>query len=117
MLTQEHIQTAQEFLGAADEEFAAGDELQGSEKLWGATSHAIMALAQQRDWPFGTHRTLFEAARRLAEELGDEGIIAGFTMAERLHANFYHGHLENYQIDSYREAVKRFVARLLRLVG
>ena len=35
MQTQEHAQTAIDFLEAADREFASGDVLQGSEKLWG----------------------------------------------------------------------------------
>ena len=36
MITQEHSQTARDFLAASDQEFAVGDTLQGSEKLWGA---------------------------------------------------------------------------------
>ena len=48
MLTQELAETAQDFLKAADREFAEGDALQGSEKLWGAASHAVMTLAKQR---------------------------------------------------------------------
>ena len=56
---------------AADQEFAAGDVLQGSEKLWGAASHAIMAVAQERGWQFGSHRAMKDAARRLAKEYGD----------------------------------------------
>ena len=55
MLTQEHTQTAQEFLAAADHEFMAGDNLQASEKMWGAASHAVMAVAQQRGWRYTKH--------------------------------------------------------------
>ncbi len=46
MLTREHIQIAQDFLVKAEQEFVAGDILQGSEKLWGAATHAIMDNAQ-----------------------------------------------------------------------
>ena len=45
MLVHQHIQTAQDFLEAADREFEAGDILQGSEKMWGAASHAVMAVS------------------------------------------------------------------------
>ena len=48
MLVRVHSRTAQEFLAASDREFAAGDALQASEKLWGAAAHAIMAVAQQQ---------------------------------------------------------------------
>ena len=78
MLTQEHTQTARDFLIASDREFAAGDILQGSEKLWGAAAHAVMALAQQRGWRFGDHRSLRAAANRLSDELREPVIASDF---------------------------------------
>ena len=79
MQVHEHAQTAQEpasrlakqFLGVSDHEFMAGDNLQASEKLWGAASHAVMAVAQQRGWRYSKHRDLKRAARKLSEETGD----------------------------------------------
>ena len=53
MTTTEHTQTAREFLEKSDRYFAEGDELQGSEKMWGAAAHSVMAVAQQRGWSFG----------------------------------------------------------------
>ena len=44
-MVQKHAQTAREFLIAAGREFETGDKLQGSEKMWGAAAHAIMAVA------------------------------------------------------------------------
>ena len=35
MLTQEHAQTALDFLEKADSYFEEGDQIQASEKLWG----------------------------------------------------------------------------------
>ena len=43
-----HAQIAGDFLSKSIEEFVAGDNLQASEKLWGATAHAIMAVAEKR---------------------------------------------------------------------
>ena len=48
MLSQNHVQTARDFLVASDKEFEAEDYLQASEKLWGAASHATLALAKQK---------------------------------------------------------------------
>ena len=62
MQTTEHTQTAQDFLEAADREFEAGDDLQGSEKMWGAAAHAVMMVAQERGWPYDSHRHLKAAA-------------------------------------------------------
>ena len=117
MLTQEHAQTAQDFLAVADDEFAAGDMLQGSEKMWGAAAHAVMAVAQQRGWPFGSHSALRIAVRRLAEESGDRALPGGFGTAERFHANFYHDFMErDDDFDFTRDVVRDFVARVLSLM-
>ena len=117
MLTQEHAQTAQEFLDVADDEFAAGDMLQGSEKMWGAAAHAVMAVAQQRGWPFGSHGALRTAVRRLSDEFGDPFLIAGFVAAEKFHANFYHDFMEHdADFELSKDVTRQFVGRVLALM-
>ena len=115
MITQEHSQTARDFLAASDQEFAVGDTLQGSEKLWGAAAHAAMALAQQRGWRFGDHRALRDAANRLADELSEPIVASNFSVAEKFHANFYHDFMQDFEIDGDRARVRDFVVRVLSL--
>ena len=117
MQISDHLRTAREFLTAADQEFAAGDHLQASEKLWGAASHALIAVAQQHNWPHGSHRALKQAARLLVDETGDGTLHAGFAVAEKFHANFYHDFMEDYQLDADRPTVNDFVERLLVLAA
>ena len=117
MVIQEHIQTAQDFLEASDREFAGGDVLQGSEKLWGAASHAVIAVAQQRGWPYGKHQALKSVVRRLYEESGDAFWQAGFLAAEKFHANFYHDFMEDFQVEEDRPLVRHFVARMLEQIA
>ncbi len=117
MQTRDHLRTAREFLTAADREFAAGDHLQASEKLWGAASHALIAVAQQRDWPHGSHGALKQAARRLVDETGEGAFLAGFALAEKFHANFYHDFMEDFELDVDRPVVNEFVERLLVLAA
>ena len=117
MLVQEHAQTAREFLAAADREFAAGDVLQGSEKMWGAASHAVMALAQQQGWPYGSHRALKNAVERLAVEHNDPAIRDRFVAAEKFHRNFYHDFMEDFELAGDRPLVRDFVERVLALLG
>ena len=116
MLIEEHTRTARHFLTAGDDEIAAGDVLQGCEKLWGAASHAIIAVAQQRVWRYGSHGAMRANARMLSEEIGDNALMAGFEAAERLHANFYHGFMEDHEIDECRALVHNFVNRVLALI-
>lgn len=114
---EEHIRTAQEFLVKSEQEFADGDFLQGSEKLWGAVAHAVIALAQQRGWRYGGHNELIQAARRLSEEQGDTAIYEQFGKTRRLHANYYHGFLEDHQIDDLRPIAHDFIHRVLAVVA
>ena len=116
MLTQNHAVTALEFLEASDREFAAGDHLQASEKLWGAATHAVMAVAKQREWPDRSHRSLKNAVARIVAETGDDGYAAGFLAAEKFHKNFYHDEMEDFEIEHDRPLVHRFVARVLNLL-
>ena len=116
MLTGSHIETARDFLEASDREFADGDRLQGSEKLWGAASQAVMAVAQERNWQYRTHRSLKNAVQVLTDETGDYTLQAGFLAAEKFHKNFYHDEMEDFEIDNDRPIVHLFVGRMLGLV-
>ncbi len=116
MLVRDHTQTAQEFLTASDREFAAGDTLQASEKLWGAAAHAIMAVAQQRALEHGTHRALVNAARTIADDVHDEQLWSGILAAQHFHSNFYNGTMEDEDITYDRPSVHRFVPLMLTLL-
>ena len=117
MVTQEHIQTAQHFLDAAEREFAAGDAIQGSEKMWGAAAHAVMAVAQQREWPFGSHGALRSAVRRLSRESDEAALLSGFVTAEKFHANFYHSFMEHdADFELSKLVVRQFVERVLEFL-
>ena len=122
MLTTEHAQTARDFLVAADIELADGELVQGSEKLWGAAAHAVIAVAQQRGWQHRSHRSMKNAVIRIADELSKddellgETILLGFATAEKFHRNYYHDDMEDYERDADRPAVHRFVHRMLALI-
>lgn len=117
MQTKDHLKTARGFLAAADKDFACGDRLKGSEKLWGAASHALIAVAQQRNWPHGDRRALKKAAQSLADETGDAALNDGFAVAEKFHANSSYDFMEDFQLDADRPMVNDFVERLLVLAA
>ncbi len=116
MLTQDHAMTAQDFLAASDREFAAGDVLQASEKLWGAAAHAIMAVAKQRGLEHGTHRALLNVARQIADEMDDERLRVGISEAQHFHSNFYNRTMEDEDVAYGRPLVHRYVALMLALL-
>ena len=115
MSPQERIKTAMMFLQQSDEEFASGDHLQASEKLYGAAVQVVTAIAQQRKWRYESHRSMKNVVYRLAQEYNDDAIIGEFSIAERFHWHFYHDSLEPYEIEAERPIVHRFVARMSAL--
>ena len=116
MLAEDHAQTALDFLSASDREFDDGDILQASEKLWGAATHALIAVAQQRGWQHGSHRALRDAAERLSDDHNDSLIEYGFAIAEKFHRNFYNNIMEDIELYGDRPKVHDLVHRVLALL-
>ena len=117
MGVQEHIRQAQHFLEASEQEFDAGDVLQGSEKLWGAAYQLVIAAAQQRGWPYGNHRDLKNAAQRIAVAYNNPLIRSDFAVAEKFHINFYHGFMDDFEVESDRTVVREFVGLMLGILA
>ena len=117
MAIDERVQAAMDFLEASDREFDAGDDRQGSEKLWGAATQSVIALAQERGWEYGSHRAMKTAAERLTLESNDPLIRLGFSIAEKFHRNFYHNFMEDFELESDRPVVHDFVERTLAHLG
>ena len=113
---QEHVEIARSFLANADREFDAGDQLQGSEKLWGAATHAVTELAKQLGWRFGKSNARSQAVDRLAAEENDPSWNSWYLAAEQFHANFYHDFMEDYTTDRARPVVGEFVRRVIAKV-
>ena len=113
MEMDEHRQQALKFLEDADNEFEQGDTLQASEKLWGAASHAVLAVSLENGWRSGDHRALKMAAERLAVERNDPLIEAYFGIAEKFHANFYHSSMADFEVKTDRPKIRSFVLSVL----
>ena len=110
---QKHTRLAWQLLNQADHELTAGDLLQSSEKLWGATSHALKALCESRGWRHSKYGHRQEAVKRLAVERNDESISLSFKIAEACHANFYNDWLSAAELEENRHAIHGFIVSVL----
>ena len=110
------VAQALEFLAQSEAEFEAGDTRQGAEKLYGAACQVVMAAAKQRGWAFRSHRDNQNTARRLADEYGAPFLAAGFWSAERFHIHFFHGDMEQVEIDNMRPDVHAYVRHMATLI-
>ena len=113
MRSSEHVEAARRFLVDADREYAAGDTLQASEKLWGAASHVVTAEMLRREIAPNGHRAAVEAVRQFGIDYEDHSLLPLFKVAEMLHANFYHGFLHPDKIPENRDLVHDFVGKML----
>ena len=113
----EYTAQSLKFLAQSDAEFEAGDDRQGAEKLYGAATQAVIAAAKQRGWGYRSHRANKNATTRLAAELGDDLLLAGFLAAEKFHIHFHHGDMEDYQIDADRPVVRRYVNHMVGIIN
>ena len=116
MLTQdEHAQTALDFLEKADRHFAEGDQIQASEKLWGAAAHAVMAVASERGWPHANQTDLRRAVGRLADEQNNQRIAVGFAITEKYRHDSRYLFMEDEEWTLDRPKVHNFVTWVLAL--
>jgi hypothetical protein len=111
-VTDEHKAVSRQFIQQADEELERGDYLQASEKAWGAAVRAVKGSAGQRGWEHDSHRHLFTAARRVADETDDPDVRRLFGVANSLHVNFYEGWMDTETVTAGIEDVKLLLHKL-----
>lgn len=87
MVTLYHLQTVQELLSDADREFENADAVAGTERLWAAITHTLMAIAGSKGWAYDADN-LYPVVQKLAE--GDAqvcDILEGIYAAAGGHPN------------------------------
>lgn len=84
MITPDQTQRTQEYLAAADREFAAGNPLAATERLWDAVVCALSAVAKHNGWPHSNRDELYDVAIRLnkLDDDPDEPLLSGFSAME-----------------------------------
>ncbi len=110
--SERHAMISQDFLHKARVELEKGDLLQASEKAWGATAHAVKAVAEKRRWFSEADWKLRRAASIIADELGDNGLLGAFSLARDAHYNFYHHLYDAHEIQQAIDATAGLVTML-----
>ena len=113
---QEYSHPALDLLDQAEREFAAGDAIQASAKLWGAATHAVVAVATERGWRCDNDRDIKTAVLRLADENDDMLLQSGFITAQKFHINMYYDLLHDFELELDPPIVHDFVHRTLALL-
>ena len=99
-------------LGHASAMLDAGDRLQASEKIWGAVSHALRAVASKRGWPISVNADARDVARYIAQQVGD-GELTALGGVELYHYNFYKDAMDVEDIRDGLATAERICGKLL----
>ena len=111
--TVQPARLARRLLEDARREIGAGDTVQGSEKLWGATSRALKAYCASRELPHGKCADRRHAVLELAESRDNPFVRATFGVAESCHSNFCNDWMEHEHLDGYLPDIDTLVNIIL----
>ena len=110
--TESHMTIGRRLIQHADDQFAAGDFVQTSEKAWGAVAQFLKAHAVSRGLSHSGHYHLRQVANHLVRETGIDRIGELFAVCESLHANYYEAWMSEDELERSIGGVKELIALL-----
>ena len=117
MPKNEHIAMVNELVGRhRHESEPGGNDMIAAEMLWGAFAHALIAVANENEWPHNSHGALKQASLRLAREQNLPVWANDFASAERLHTHFYHGRSSQKSLSADTKNTFRGIQGLMQLL-
>ena len=85
-----HRDRSWHFWQLVDDELDRGELEEASNKIWGASAHAIKAAAEIRGWPHYAHNRLEETVHRLVnEENAPRDLLLQYMTMSAYHQRFY----------------------------
>ena len=102
-------------LAQAQEELDKGDILQASDKVWGATAHAVKAVCQRMGWNHHAHNHLSAAVNFISADLDRNDLLNSFGSLEAMHSNYYEHQMEAYQVRVQLKNAALFTSELAAL--
>lgn len=98
----------------AEKYLKANDFHKASEMIYGAMSSVLKAVAAKKNLYFESHKELAGFARTLAKMEKDEEILNSFSHASLLHKNFYESNLNELEVRTLIEKVRKTIGKLMK---
>ena len=102
-------------IGEAENYLRQRNNIQASEKGWGAAAQALKAIAEERGWNHGSHGLIVDIAQQVSDEWGRSDLVTLFGNAQALHVNFYEDWLSSDTVRIYLDQVKALLPELERI--
>lgn len=113
--SNKYAELSQWCLGEADNYLRRRNNIQASEKGWGAAAQALKAIAEERGWNHGGHGLIVDIAQQVADEEGHLELVGLFGTAQALHVNFHENWLSSDTVGIYLNDVKELLPELERI--
>ena len=110
-----HAELSRWCIAEAESYLRRRNNIQASEKGWGAAAQALKAIAEERGWNHGGHGLIVDIAQQVADEQGRPDLVALFGNAQALHTNFYENWLASDTVGIYLDNVKSLLPELERI--
>ena len=111
-----HPRLNSKYLKDANALFKKGDNVQASEKYWGAFAMMVKAVAAVKGIKLGEHRNIIEFVQELSKEHPELNLTEALAQARYLHTNFYEDELPREVIATYADTVKEAIGKLNSLL-
>ena len=86
---ERYEEISRHLLEQAQDELDKGDILQASDKVWGATAHAVKAVCQRMGWNHHAHNHIRGAANYIATQFERDDLLSAYGYLDALHTNYY----------------------------
>ena len=113
--SNKHAELSRWCIAEAENYLRQRNNIQASEKGWGATAQALKAIAEVRGWNHRVHTLIVDVAQQIADEQDRSDIVALFAFGQLLHVNFYEDALASDTISIYLDQVKALLPELERI--
>ena len=110
-----HAELSRWCIAEAESYLRRRNNIQASEKGWGAAAQALKAIAEERGWNHGGHGLIVDIAQQVADEQGRPDLVVLFGNAQALHTNFYENWLASDTVGIYLDNVKSLLPELERI--
>jgi len=107
-----YLEIFERLLKEVEEYERKGDLIQASEKYWEAICALLNIIGEIKGMPHYRHSDYWEIIEEIISETRDRDIARFFSVAERLHANFYHNFIRKENFHIYSSDVKALIKKL-----
>ena len=114
---EEYIKQSDNYFQTVNNYLAKDDNLQASEKMWGASAQIVKAYAEKKGFKHNGHAALFKVVKKLVKETGEDEFLTLFNVANSLHSNFYENWMDTEIVSDSKADIEKFVNKVTDVIN